>query len=326
MKRRALLGTLASLAVAGCSSSGPSERVTETTRTTPAPTTDPGTTTSNVATIGVPVGEADCPFDAEYVERVVCYPEHADASFSLTPADDELALPSGETTFTLDNATGDAFSLNFYDWGLHKRVDGRWYYVTPQIIPEPLHTLPAGEFHEWTFTVDNTAVPSNDPSSESNITVAGLGGGEYAFEVSGWFDAGDHDHRLGVGARFSLDGDQLDLTRPDGYSGTGDSGTVVVTPDDASGDPTEAFVVERVGEAGVPPERQIQQYIAEQLARPDLGTDRTLLADALAYFEEGVEVVRIEEATEFDPPFPRDQSHYFEYRDHVYEARVEPIG
>lgn len=330
MKRRALLGTLASLAVAGCTSDGPGGSVTDTTRTTTPPATSE-TTTASTATppeireLGVPVEDADCPFDADSVERVVCYPEQTDAPLSLTPARGELDLPADGTTFALENDTEHAFSLNFYDWGLHKRVDGDWYYVTPQEIPEPLHTLPAGETHEWAFAVDNGEEPSTGPSSDAAISVAGLGGGEYAFEASGWFDSGDHEHRIGVGARFRVNGDRLQLGRPDGYSGTRDGDTVVVTPDDTDSEPVEAFVVERVGESGVPPEKQIHGHVAEQLVRPAPGANRMLLRDALAFFEGGVTAVRVEEATEFDTPFPRDEHYYFAYRGAVYEARVVPV-
>jgi len=333
MKRRALLGTLASLAVAGCIGGDPGDGTTATTRPTTPGTTDATTdatttesgTPPEVRDIGVPVGDADCPFDGENVERVVCYPERADAPLSLEPADDELGLPSDRTTFTLENATEHAFSLNFYDWALHKRVDGRWFFVTPSVVPEPLHTLPAGESHDWTFAVDNGEVPSGGPSSDSAIGLAGLGGGEYAFAVSGWFESGDHEHRIGAGARLHLDGDRLELTRPDGYTGSRDAETVVVTPDDASSDPTEAFVVERVGEAGVPSGKPTYHHIAEQLVRPEPGANRLLLRDALAFFADGVTTVRVEEAAEFDTPFPRDEHYFFEYRSGVYEARVETV-
>lgn len=334
MKRRALLGTLASLAVAGCTGSDPGRSVTETTRTTAAPTTtaDPttaGTTSSGtppeIRGLGVPVGDADCPFDSETVERVVCYPGNADEPLSLTPADDELSLPADDTTFTLANDTDHEFALNFYDWGLHKRVDGEWFYVAPREIPEPLHILPAGESHDWAFTVDNSLEPSHGRAGEAAATVAGLGGGEYAFEVSGWFESGDHDHRTGVGARFSLDGDQLTLTASEDLSGTRDGDTVVVTLEGDDEAPTEAFVVERVGEAGVPPERAVHDHVAEQLVRPAPASDRPLLADALAFFADGVEAVRIESSTEFGPRFDRDDRYYFRYRGETYEAAVEPV-
>ncbi len=330
MKRRALLGTLPSLALAGCTSSGPGERVTETTRTTTPPTTD-GTTTEPSATppwirdLGVPVDDADCPFDGDGVERVVCYPERTDVPLSLTPDSDELDRPADQTTFALENDTEHAFSLNFYDWGLHKRVDDRWYYITPQGIPEPLHTLPAGDTHEWTFAVGDGDELSSGPASESAIDVAGLGGGEYAFETSGWFDSGDHEHRVGLGARFRVKGAPLELTAPEGLSGARDGDTVVVTRDGADGKPTEAFVVARVGEAGIPFEKQIHQHVAEQLVRPEPGRSRPLLRDALAFSEDGVETVRLEEAGEFDPPFPRDERYYFEYRGAIYEAAVESV-
>lgn len=335
MKRRAFVGSLASLLAAGCTGTGSPEsattRTSTATTTTADPTTNTTATTSSSATppelrtMGVPVEEADCPFDADEIERVVCYPEQTDAPLALTPADDALSLPTAETTFTLANDTDYPFMLNFYDWGLHKRVEGEWYYIAPRMIPEPLHTLPSGETHEWSFSVDNTREPSSNPSGEADVSVASLGGGEYAFETSGWFESGDHEHKVGQGALFTLNGDQIELTKPDDVSTTNQGETVVVTRDDESGDLTEALVVERVGEAGVPPGKPIHDHIAEQLGRPSPFAERPLLGNALACFESGVATVRIESTGELQPRFDRDKHYYVRYRDEFYEARIEPI-
>jgi hypothetical protein len=338
MKRRAFVGTLASLLAAGCTGAGSPESTTTgtptTATTTSGPTTsttDTTTTTSSSATppevrdLGVPVEEADCPFDPDETERVVCYPEQTDEALALTPADDELSLPTAETTFTLANDTDYTFMVNFYNWGVHKRVADEWYYIAPRMIPQPLHTLPAGETHEWTFAVDNSQEPTGGPSSESGGTLAGLGGGEYVFEASGYFDSGDHEHQIGLGAHFSLDGDQIRLSKPEDVSSTRDGETVVVTRDDQTGDPTEALVVERVGEAGVPPGKPIHDHIDEQLVRPDPFANRSSLGNALAFFESDVSVVRIESTEEIDPRFDPDEHYYLRYRGEFYEARVEPL-
>lgn len=337
MKRRAFVGTLASLLAAGCTgteSPGATTGTPTTATTTSGPTTsttDTTTTTSSSATppelrdLGVPVEDADSPFYAEETERVVCYPEQTDEPLALRPARDELSLPTDQTTFTLANDTDYEFMVNFYNWGLQKRVDDEWYYITPRMIPQPLHMLPAGETHEWTFAVDNTQEPTGGPSNESGGTVAGLGGGEYVFETSGWFESGDHEHKIGLGARFTLDGEELQLSPPDDVSSTRDGETVVVTRDDQTGDPTEVLVVERVGEAGVPPGKAIHDHIAEQLVRPDPFANRSSLGNALAFFEPDVSVVRIESTEELDPRFDPDEHYYLRYRGEFYEARVESM-
>lgn len=333
MQRRAFLATLSSLAVAGCTgdSDGP-ETVTDTTRTTARPTTtkpattDPSTTTGGtppqIRDLGVPLEQADCPFSDDGVERVVCYPEHTADLMSLTPSVDTIELPTDSVTFTLANDTDYDYSVNFYNWGLHKRVDDQWFYITPQEIPAPLHVLPAGESHDWTLDVDNTEEPTGSTAGEGGGTVAGLGGGTYAFEVAGWFESGDHEHRIGFGVHFDVEGDQIELTSRYGPAGSRDDDTVVVTLGDEDTTPTEAFVLERVGEAGVPPGKPIHDRIAEQLVRPSPGSAGTPFKDALAFFEDDVTTVRLEQDGEFDPPFDRDQRYYLRYRGNIYEAEV----
>lgn len=334
MRRRDVLGSLAVMVAAGCtgSKSTPATTTRSDTTATTATTAASSTTTtsaeatpSELRTLGVPVEQSGCPVRGDQVERVVCYPEQTGAPLALTPAADTLALPTAETTFTLANDTDYEFRTNFHDWKLHKRVDDEWYFVTPRLIPAPLHVLPGGETHEWTVTIDNTRKPSTGPADDEAITIASLGGGEYAFSVTGYFRFDDHEHRIGLGARFALDGPQIELTKPADTTGTRDGNTVVVTRDDADGDPTDALVVERLESGGVPPNQPIHDHIAEQLVRPMPVADRPLLGNALAFFEEGVDVVRIESTTELDPRFDRDEHYYFSYRGTVYEAKVESI-
>jgi hypothetical protein len=337
MNRRALLGTLASLTVAGCAGTGPgsgentTERTTTTEPTTAQPTTANPTTQSGtppeIRDLGVPVDQADCPFESDSVERVVCYPQQTGDSLLVTPSTDTVELPTGAVTFTLTNDTSATYSVNFYDWTLHKRVDGQWFHVTPRIVPDPLHRVPSGESHEWTVHVDNTQEPTAGPSDTAGGTVAGLGGGEYAFEVSGWFEFDDHSFHVGLGAHVDLLGDQLELTPSADLSVDRDGETVVATRTDEDAEPTAAFVVERVGQAGVPPERPVEPHIAEELVRPYLGEDRLWLRDALALFADGVTTVRIRSAAEIDPPrFDRDQRYYLQFRGAIYEAKVVSLG
>lgn len=321
---------LATLTVAGCTGTNPGSGGTETepTRTTHTstanPKTTPSTTPPNIRDLGVPVEQSDCPFAGEGVARVVCYPEQPSAPLALTPSTDTVALPKGSVTVTLANDVVSTFSVNFYDWGLHKRVDGQWFYVTPQLTPDPLHTVPPGGSHEWTVEVDNSHEPAGESSSRTGGTVAGLGAGEYVFEVSGWFE--EYAMSIGLGAQFSLDGAQLELTPSDDLSGERDGDTVVATRSDED-DQTEALVVERVGEAGVPPGKPIYDHIAEQLVRPYFGEDQPWLGDALAFFEEGVSTVRVQRAAEIDPGrFDSDQRYYVRFRGDIYEAEVVSLA
>lgn len=335
MKRRALLGTLVSTALAGCfGSDGGGTPVPETSTPPTRTTTDqPSQSTTEQSTqsgtppeirdLGVPVEQSDCPFQGEGVARVVCYPEQTGDPLSVTPSKDAVALPEGSLTFTLANDTTSTYSVNFYDWGLHKRVGGQWFYVTPRLIPEPLHHVAPGGSHEWTVEVDNSQEPSTGTSREDGGTVAGLGGGEYVFEVSGWFE--EYSHGVGLGAEFELDGDQLELAASDDLAAERNGETVVASIE-GEGEPTEAFVVERVGEAGVPPGKPIYDRIAEQLVRPLPGEERLWLRDGLALFDDGVTTVRVESAAEIEPVrFDRDQRHYVQFREDIYEAEVVSV-
>lgn len=333
MKRRALLGTLATLTVAGCTGTDPGSGGTDTTEaTTAAPTTaDPTTTQSGtppaIRDLGVPADQADCPFESDGVERVVCHPQQTDEPLVVTPSTDTVDLPNGSVTFTLTNDTTATYSVNFYDWGLHKRVDGQWFHVTPRLVPESLHQVPPGESHEWAVQIDNTMDPTVGPSDKSGGTLAGLGGGEYAFEVSGWFEFDDHSHTVGLGAHIDLEGDQVELTPSDDLAADRDDDTVVATSTDEDAEPTEAFVVKRVGEGGVPPGKPINDHIAEQLVRPSLDEDRLWLRDALALFADGVTTVRVRSAEEIDPRrFDRDQRYYLQFRGGIYEAEVVSLS
>ncbi|WP_232702423.1 hypothetical protein [Halobacterium wangiae] len=329
MRRRALLGTIASLAVAGCTGTGaqPSgSDSTTTTRATSTSTTQPTTTSdatpAELLSLGVPTTQSECPLGDE--GRAVCYPEQTGEILSLTPDDDELDLPTDSTTFTLANDTDYEYHANFYGWKLSKRVHGQWFHVAPQYWPQPLHMLPAGESHEWSFTVDNSETPTGGSSSDSDVALAGLGGGEYAFTLQGWFPLGDKDSfHVALGARFRLNGDQLELTPTDDVSASRDGDTVVVTTGEEPGEDEElsAFVVER---EGVPAGRPLQRYVTEQLLRPGPGTGRTTpYRNTIPFFEEGVETVRLEAPDATVPPFGIDEPVYVEYEDEQYEVTSE---
>jgi len=332
MRRRALLGTLASLAVAGCTGTGAQPSGTDTpTKRTASTTPTTSTTTSSDATpeellsLGIPTTQSDCPLGDE--GRAVCYPEQTGASLSLTPADDELDLPADSTTFTLANDTDYEYHANFYGWSASKRVDGEWFHVAPQFWPQPLHILPAGASHEWSFAVDNDQSPTGGSSTDQDVTLAGLGGGEYAFTVQGWFPLGDdHDSfHVALGAHFELLGDPVELTPTDDVSASRDGDNVVVTTDE---EPTEeeepsAFVVEL---SGVPQGQPVRERITEQIVRPGPGTaSRPLFRNTIPFFEEGVQTVRLEAPDATIPPFGVDEPQYIRYEGETYEISTKRL-
>lgn len=348
MRRRALLGTLATLgattaaAAAGClGSPGQSnDSTTATTTTEPlATSTEPATSTTDsggdtpaeLLELGNPASAVDCPVPDE--GRAVCYPEHADAPLSLTLDPETVGLPAGETTLTLANDTDHEYRVNFYGWTVSKRVDGEWYRIAPQYHPEPLHVLPSGATHEWTLAVDNGEAPTGGAAAEQDVDLAGLGGGEYAFSVSGWFPVnedgggGDESFRVAAGARFDLEGDPLELTPVGDPDTSRDGATVTVTSSEEPSEeaPLSVLTVERVGEAGVPPSRPIRDRIVEQLLRPRMGVmgDPNPLRNALPFFEDGVDTVRYEAPSGVTPPFGLDEPYYLGYDDEVYEVTSE---
>lgn len=330
MKRRALLGTLATLAAAGCTGT-PAQSPSSTTTQPPATTTttrttDEDGTPSELLTLGDAASEVDCPVPEE--GRAVCFPEHADAALSLTPDPDTVDLPAGETTLTLANDTDYEYRANLYGWTLSKRTAEEWFDIAPQFSPEPLHVLPPGASHEWTFSVDNGEEPTGGSAAMEDVDLAGLGGGEYAFTVGGWFALEDDETvRVAAGARFNLDGDPVELTPTGELDTSRDGSTVTVTSprEPSEEEPLSVLVVERVGEAGVPPEQPINERITEQLLRPrmDVMGDPNPLRNTIPFFEEGVETVRYEAPSSVNPPFGLDERYYLGYEDDVYELASE---
>jgi hypothetical protein len=328
MKRRALLATAASLAVAGCTGGEQPGYRTDTTRTTSTMSTSDTTTTTTTTgvpeelkSLGAPASEVACPVGDD--GRAVCYPEHEGTALSLTPSPETVSLPSDETTLTLANDSGYEYRANFYGWTLSKRVDGDWYRVAPQFYPDPLHVLPSGNSHEWTFSVDNSEQPTGGASSESDIDIAGLGGGEYAFTVGGWFRVGEQTVNVAAGTHLTLDGPELELTPagdPD-VSRDGSTVTVTATREPAENEEPSLLVVERIDREDVS-ESEIHDRIAEQLLRPRMSTmgDPNPLRNALPFFEDGVETVRYEAPSGVTPPFGLDEPYVVRYDGGIYRA------
>jgi len=274
--------------------------------------------------LGIPTTQSDCPLGDE--GRAVCYPEQTGASLSLTPADDELDLPADSTTFTLANDTDYEYHANFYGWSASKRVDGEWFHVAPQFWPQPLHILPAGASHEWSFAVDNDQSPTGGSSTDQDVTLAGLGGGEYAFTVQGWFPLGD-DHDSFRGARRAL--------RVTGRPGRTDAdrrrlgvaGRRQRRRDHRRGTDRRRGAVgvrRRTLRRPAGATRQGTHHRADCPARSGDGS-RPLFRNTIPFFEEGVQTVRLEAPDATIPPFGVDEPQYIRYEGETYEISTKRL-
>jgi hypothetical protein len=333
VKRRALLSTLC-LALGGCASTGTAPGGTRTSAERPtnsSTTEEPDTATSTDDTktttagsvapgeIGVPASETDRPVHGdENAARVVCWPEMADSPLVLAASADGVSLPQGELTFTLGNDTETPFITNFYDWRVRKRVDGEWFSIAPQRVPQPAMVVEPGQSHSWTLSVDNADGNSLDRAEGTDdVSVAGLGGGEYAFTTGGWFETTDHDQQTALAARFSIDGPQVPLEPSAKVTGTTREGDVVTVDREL-----------RTGYNGRKAEYRVTRV--ERAPDPrDLITEQVLrmrnLRDALAFFQPGVETVRFVEENGVYPPFGIDEKQYVTYEGQVFELTSKEL-
>lgn len=328
MNRRALLVSLGSVALAGCTArDGPTGNGTDsTTSPSSSETASTESNTPNAPSVGVPPDEAAGPPWDDDVTRVVSWTEATEETpIRLTPARGRGSLPTAEFEFTLRNDSDARFAFNDYGWSVWKRTDGEWFHVEPRYWPEPLRYLGSGETHTWTLTVDNTRL-DGDPLSRvegrRSVTLVGLGGGTYAFTADGWFESEDYENGVGFAARFELDGDAVELAPTNEVTETTrDGDTVVVTTDVEAGDDarTAAFVVRRAGGAGGDDADGVRRIIAEQALR-----DRKL-RNTLPFFEDGVEAVRLEEPNSVVSPFGVGEAERIEYEGEQYRITAEEV-
>lgn len=330
MNRRQVLALLAAAGTAGCLSdfeSGSSTSRSETTNRdtstdlttvppTTAETTPEQTTTAEPPTVGVS-DPAECPSFDDDVVRVVCSPD-TDAPLAFESTNRSGTLPRAEFEFTLTNETNATFQTNFYAWRVWKRVDGEWYHVAPRMWPDPLMAVRPGESHTWSVSVDNADLDRPIPRAEgtSEVTVVGLGAGEYAFGVDGWFQGQHYEDGTGVAVPFELTGDPLELTAIgiDRVERDGDAVRVYADPDE--GEDPAAYVLTRVDDTPTEPRRMI----TEQVLRD------TPLRNALAHFEPDVRRVRLETGTTTYPPFGVDEPRYVRYEGETYSIEAERLA
>ncbi|WP_266077684.1 hypothetical protein [Haladaptatus caseinilyticus] len=291
MKRRTVLTSVTSILLAGClteSSPGGSD-------TSVAKTSTPGTTQARRTTAGraadTPAppnletpNENHCPPFDDDVRRVVCYEDvDSETNLLMTPSKQRIGLPKATVSFELTNETGTTFTTNYYAWSVWKYVDSEWFYVGPQMIPEPAMMLESGGSHTWTLTVDNTILGGaiGGAQGTGEITLPGLGGGTYAFGIDGWFRGQKYDNGTGVATRFELVGDSLSLTPTDDLQVVGRDGDEKHV---RAGQASTTYLATRVEN----PNGETIRKIPEQVIR------LTRIRNLLASFEDGVSRVRLD--------------------------------
>lgn len=284
MSRRQFLrsgSALLAAGLAGCNALQPSD---STTTDSPCPTDVPAAV------------RADYRGDS----RVYCNDgsESADAETVLRPSPRSGSLPDARVEFALENGREDHF--NTARWDLRKRVDGTWY---DPVVPRTGRSQPSvapGESHDWAVAVDNAELSSVvEPVEGDEFSARALGGGTYAFLVSGSYGAADdrfvdNEPWVAYAARFSLDGDPLALEPTSSVRDVARSGdTVTVRATD--GDPDLVVTVSTRDDAPTAQsEAARREVITEQLY------GWPVLRDALAHFEDDVTEVVVETSPDPD--------------------------
>jgi ABC-type multidrug transport system ATPase subunit len=227
-------------------------------------------------------------------------------------------------TFTLHNNSDRTLSTNFYDWRLHKHVDGEWYSVAPRFVNQPLMTVEPGDTHAWELAVDNDGVEEGQPvrpvSSIEDIDLTGVGGGQYAFRARGWFEEQDHETNTVFAATFEFEGEPLSLTPSNAIEGVGwDEETLVAESNRGKPDNEDyrlgAYELERVESA-----EGARTMITEQVLR------RAQLRDVVALaLEHDADSVRLEEHNATHPIFGIDEARTVTYAGETL-ALVGPTG
>lgn len=315
--RRQVLAVLSAgggVLLSGCVA-GPGESTAENGETTASVPEFPEDTTSNA-----------CP-PFESAQQVVCYDAvDAESMPVVLVPETQSVQPDRPTEFTLRNRSGQRFETNFYHWQLYKRVDGDWYDIAPEFWPQPLTPLGAGREHTWTVTVATGRASDGDPighvQGTESLTVAGLGGGHYAFATDGWLQNAAPEDSIALAAGFELNADPLQLTPTDAIAETEWDGETLVArssrgePDDDT-DQRDAFIVERTDDSETDPER----IIVEQLVRDDQ------LRDAIALSRtRDADRVRLEEFSRSIPPFGLEDVRAYEFRGERYRVTARDGG
>lgn len=329
--RRQILSALyagGSALLAGCTA-GPREsndtNETSTTTVEDGETTPPGSHQSDPDFPEETTSNACPPFDG--ADRVICYEavDPEEIPLVLVP-ETQSVQPIEPTKFTLRNQSGQRFQTNFYHWQLYKRVDGDWYYITPQFWPEPMMTLEASEEHTWTVTAATGRVSDGNPIEHAegteSLTVAGLGGGHYTFGTNGFFAAGSHEESIALAAGFELNADPLQLTPTETIGETEWDGETLVARStrelpDGEADKFDTFVLERTDGS----ETDAKRVIVEQVVRDDQVRNAIALSR-----KHDAERVRLEWFSRSPTLFRLHDAPTYEFRGDHYRVTVRDGG
>ena len=338
MRRRALLLAVGGAALAGCLDRDPNGDSTGTDpnadSNSPGDSDDPDDEAPLIASADL---AGECPAYAD--DHVVCYDavvahDRDVEDFELVLEPEARTVGRGDTiAFELANRSGTRFATNFYNWRLHKHVDGEWFDIAPQEYPEPLMSIDPGGTHTWRLAVADDAVTEGEPVDRSgetgteDLSVAALGGGRYAFRARGWFEDGYEDGTYAFGATFDVDAPALSITPTNAIVDTRWVDDTLVAESDR-GDPEEghlgAYELRRVGDAGAdgrsPSDDEVTRLITEQVLRNDQLRDAVALA-----IEHDADTVLIEEYTGITPVFGARSGGYYEIGGTVYEVTTEAI-
>lgn len=306
MRRRTVLGLLATLPMAGCAAfSAPEE---------------PNLPAQGYAS--PPPSDGDLPTDG-------------------SPAPIDLAIdpttptgPAATVEFTVTNNGDRPLVLQETGYQLHKHVDGAWrrfspYYTIAALV---LVTVDPGDSYTYELTVDNTDLADTEYTDDG----LALGPGQYHFSTNAMFDdpgtptpATEPDTHT-VSTSFTIDADPLPLPVGDGMAvDDRTDGTATVVPADRTPSETgevATLVVRRTDRKHVPdrgynyPSLAGNHLYTEELLNAGSGTLRAI-RNALAAFSDTTREVRLHAPDHAIPPFglEPDEQRYAYYDGYVYE-------
>lgn len=263
----------------------------------------------------------DCPpFDAD-VGRVVCFDggDTEDEPALLAASPHRISIPpagSGSSVeFTLANRADRSFRTSFTCWHLWKRDAGEWFAVGDGPCYMMAQVLRPGDEHAWTLPFGDHPVgrigsPNRTPIR--GIDAAHLGGGTYAFGLSGSFEG--RETETGFVTTFVLDGPPAELHPDPSVATERDGGTLAVeTEGYADADRWARVTVEPVDYRGA-----ARRTIAEEAYR------YVGLRNTLPYFEQdGVD--RVVLSTADSPLVVPDGMRSLEYDGSAYRIEVEHL-
>ncbi|MFC6718105.1 hypothetical protein ACFQGT_10745 [Natrialbaceae archaeon GCM10025810] len=262
-----------------------------------------------------------CP-EYDGVDRVVAFDDvdPEDVAIFIEPSTDSIDLEE-RVTFTARNRTETPFVHSTDEWSVHKRVDGRWHRIAPDVLSTPDDRLEGGDEREWTLAVDNDAVEDGRSleGDDGRDPLRGVGGGEYAFGHRGYFEDDLYEGRVALCAPFELDAEPVPLTPTDAVAETAWEGDTLVVRTDR-GDPEDewttlgAYELEFVdGDEGIP-------LITETVLRNDHRRDALAVA-----LEHDADRVRLEEYDGSKPIFGAGQEGTFTYDGRTFDVTTREL-